>query len=85
MCIPHCWGGALVTAATMHLVSLLPDSTCGFDAEAPLLELDVTENPFRDKIIKQPFQLCDGYLDVPTGPGLGIEIDESAVLEYAVH
>lgn len=83
-CIPHCWGGALVTAATMHLVSLLPDSTCGFDAEVPLLELDVTENPFRDKIIKRPFQVCDGYLDVPTGPGLGIEIDESAVLNYAI-
>ena len=84
MCIPHCWGGALVTAATVHLVSLLPDATCGNDAEVPLLELDVTENPFRDIIVKQPFQVRDGYVDVPTAPGLGIEIDESAVKHYSV-
>ncbi len=83
-CIPHCWGGALVTAATIHLVSLLPDCTSAYDAEPPLLELDVTENPFRDIIVKQPFNVCDGYIDVPTGPGLGIEIDEAAVQHYAV-
>lgn len=84
ICVPHCWGGALVTAATIHLVALLPDVTSAHDAEVPLLELDVTENPFRDQIVKQPFQVRDGYLDVPTGPGLGIEIDEVAVKHYAV-
>lgn len=27
-------------------------------------------------LIKQPFQLKNGYLDLPTGPGLGVELDE---------
>jgi D-galactarolactone cycloisomerase len=83
-CIPHCWGGALVTAATIHLVSLLPDSTVGADCEPPLLELDVTENPFREDIVRERLQVREGYLDVPRGPGLGIEIDEEAVKRYAV-
>jgi galactonate dehydratase len=26
--------------------------------------------------LKQPFVVKDGYVDVPTGPGLGIEVDE---------
>ena len=84
MCIPHCWGGALTIAATLHLNSLLPDFTWGFETETPLLELDVTENPFREVIVKQPFRIRDGYVDVPTGPGLGVEIDEEALSHYAI-
>lgn len=83
-CMPHCWAGAIVTAATVHLVSLLPDATSGFEAEPPLLELDVTENPFRDEIVTQPLRVIDGHIAVPTGPGLGIEIDEAAVRRYSV-
>jgi L-alanine-DL-glutamate epimerase-like enolase superfamily enzyme len=29
------------------------------------------------------FRLADGRFTVPTGPGLGIEIDEAAVKKYA--
>jgi galactonate dehydratase len=29
--------------------------------------------------LKQPFVVKDGYLDIPTGPGLGIEVDEEAI------
>lgn len=31
--------------------------------------------------IKKPFVIRDGYMELPTGPGLGIEIDEEAVAE----
>ena len=39
-------------------------------------------DPFRDKIVARKFELKKGYFDVPTGPGLGIEIDESVVKKY---
>ncbi len=29
--------------------------------------------------MKTPFNLRQGYLDLPTGPGLGIELDENAL------
>jgi galactonate dehydratase len=29
--------------------------------------------------LKQPFVLRDGYIDLPTGPGLGIELDDAAI------
>jgi D-galactarolactone cycloisomerase len=83
LCIPHCWGGALSIAATLQLVSLLPDLSRSFEAELPLLELDVTENPFRDAIVRQPFVFREGMIEVPTGPGWGIEIDEDAVRHYS--
>jgi D-galactarolactone cycloisomerase len=80
--VPHCWGGAVTLAATLQLLALLPNPDLSMMPEQPLLELDVYENPFRDKIAKQPFELKSGYVDIPTGPGLGIEVLEEALPRY---
>jgi D-galactarolactone cycloisomerase len=84
-CIPHCWGGAITLAATLHVVSLLPDPSRLPGNEAPMLEYDVTENPFRTQLPTQPIEIqSDGNVAVPDGPGLGIEIDERAFERFAV-
>jgi D-galactarolactone cycloisomerase len=81
--LPHCYAGAIVIAATLQLNSLLPPHFQGFSGgDEPMQEFDVYENPFRDEIVTRKFKLNNGYLDVPTGPGLGIEINEEAVRKY---
>ena len=81
--LPHCWAGAIVIAATLQLNSLLPPHFQGFaGGDEPMLEFDVYENPFRDEIVTKQFELKKGYFDVPTTPGLGIEINEDAVRKY---
>ncbi len=35
--------------------------------------------------LKQPFRVRDGYLDLPAGPGLGIELDEDALEDKIGH
>lgn len=35
--------------------------------------------------IKQPFKVNKGYLELPTGPGLGIELDENAMADKINH
>jgi galactonate dehydratase len=35
--------------------------------------------------LKQPFKVREGYLDLPTGPGLGIELDENALADKIGH
>ncbi len=82
-CIPHCWAGALTFAATLHVCALLPAlSRLPGNAE-PLLEYDVTDNPFRDDVVLgDPFALRDGMVSVPQGAGLGIQIDEDALRRY---
>ncbi len=35
-------------------------------------------------LLKQPFEVKDGALEVPDGPGLGVEIDESRIPELLV-
>lgn len=84
-CVPHCWSGVIGIAATLQLLSLLPDATFGFSSEQPLLEHDQLENPFREELSPQPFKIdSQGYMAVPTRPGLGIEVDEAVVKKYLV-
>jgi D-galactarolactone cycloisomerase len=84
-CIPHCWGGAVMLAATLQVAALLPEPTRLPGTDAPMLEFDVTENPFRTQVcLGDPFALRDGTVQVPTAPGLGIQIDETALRRFAV-
>ncbi len=80
---PHCWAGAITIAATLQVLSLFPPHFLNSEVgDEPMMEFDVYENPFRDEIVTKKFELKKGYFDVPTGPGLGIEIDESVVKKY---
>ncbi len=81
--LPHCWAGAIVIAASLQLNSLLNVHYQGFaGGDEPMMEFDTYENPFREEIITKKFELKDGYFDVPTGPGLGIEINEEVIQKY---
>ena len=82
-CMPHCWAGGLVIAASVHLLSLLPDASWGRTTEVPMLELDYVENPFRTELMSRPVELKDGYVTVPTGPGLGVDVDEERLRFYS--
>lgn len=83
-CLPHCWGSAILIAATVQLLSLLPDPHPGFPTDTPMLELDQSENPWRTEIVDVPFVCRQGMVRVPARPGLGIEINEDVVQKYAV-
>ncbi len=84
-CMPHCWGGAIVVAATVHLLALLPDASWARTTETPMLEMDTAENPFRDELAGTQLHVgMDGLVAVPTAPGLGIEVDEEMVKRYTI-
>jgi D-galactarolactone cycloisomerase len=82
--VPHNWGTAIRTAAILHWVSTMPPLTEAIAAPAVQFELDCTEHPIRDAVVRQPFVIdpSDGCIAVPTGPGLGIEVIREAVEEY---
>ncbi len=39
---------------------------------------------YRDDLLKTPFRLVDGAVQVPEGPGMGAEVDEEKVQRYRV-
>jgi len=83
-CMPHCWGGAITIAATAQVASLLPDPHWGLPTDTPMLELDQSENPWRNELATNPLRQKNGFIQLPTGPGLGIEVNEDVVKAYAV-
>jgi muconate cycloisomerase len=43
---------------------------------------EVAGRYYTDDIVTEPFGYSDGHLSVPTGPGLGVELDEEKVAAY---
>lgn len=74
---PHTWLTDLLTAASLHANACLPRSL--------FLEYNVASGPMLREVIRNPIELADdGTIAVPEGPGLGIEIDETAVAKFRV-
>jgi D-galactarolactone cycloisomerase len=78
-CIPHSWNGAILNAATIHLAALLPEPTLMPGVGTPMVEFDVTENPFMSGLLRAPLPLVDGCFEVSDAPGLGLDLDLDAI------
>jgi L-rhamnonate dehydratase len=64
--------------AALHWLNAIPNALiCEFVAEVG--------TTLRDSITCQPVAAKDGYLEIPTEPGLGIDLDEDAVAQYRIH
>lgn len=67
------WGIGSQIAAKLHLGG----STKNIH---PVIEF--TEIMIHDTLLPESLELKDGYLDVPTGPGLGLELDPEKIEKY---
>jgi D-arabinonate dehydratase/D-galactarolactone cycloisomerase len=65
-------GSAIHFTATAHLASALPNTITS--------EYWIGGNPIGDCILETPLRLENGYLETPSGPGLGIQIREDVLL-----
>lgn len=84
---PHFWGTGISFAASLHLVSTLPFTHPKIVNEPyvnePVLEFDRTPHPVRETIT-DGFSVTNSRVKVPDGPGLGVDVDESAVERFTV-
>jgi L-alanine-DL-glutamate epimerase-like enolase superfamily enzyme len=69
--VPHCFSSGVLVAASLHFACTLERPTYS--------EYSVAESPLAGGLLAEPFTLDRGRLAVPTGPGLGIELDEDLV------
>ena len=74
--IPHSWSSDLLTAASLHLTA--------FQRRAEFVEFNTSQGPLSRMLVKDPLRMEDGYLRVPEGPGLGVEVDEAVIARYRV-
>lgn len=82
--IPHVWGTGIALAASLQLLAVLPHSPLRRTPREPILEFDRSEHPFRQAVLTQPLEHVRGVVRIPDGPGLGIEVDRTALRKYAV-
>jgi D-galactarolactone cycloisomerase len=83
-CVPHAWGTAIGLAATMHYLASLPFTPPCLVPVPPMLEYEQTFNPFRDELSSTDLTHKNGFVTVPNGPGLGIEIRREVLERYKV-
>ena len=67
---PHNPNGPVACAASVHLCAAIPNF---------LILETARDMPWHDKVQKVPLKIKDGYFELPTTPGLGIDLDESVI------
>lgn len=70
---PHNPLGPISLAAGLQIAASIPNFLCQEQVS------------LGEGYIKNPFKVRDGYVDLPTGPGLGIELDEEAMKDKIGH
>jgi len=71
---PHLYCGPIEGAANVQIAACSPNFL--------ILESIQTWGGFHAEILKQPIRWEDGYVIPPTGPGLGVELDEAVAAAH---
>lgn len=81
----HSWGTVLEVLAAAHFGVCWPEDVvewleypCYANSGRP----GMYPFPLADEILREPLDIANGCLAVPTGPGLGIEVNEGTVERY---
>lgn len=71
---PHNPSGPVANAATLQLAACCPNFC--------ILEIMYSDVSWRSAVTNEQLDYQDGYITIPSRPGLGIEIDEAACLAH---
>ena len=84
----------IASIAEAHYAMIAPHMACGPVAAAAAIQVDTcspnlliqeaNQGPLHHVIFKEPLVFENGFIIPPTGPGLGIELDESVVKRVEV-
>jgi L-alanine-DL-glutamate epimerase-like enolase superfamily enzyme len=75
-CAPHAWLSDLLKAASLHLNAYLMNSM--------YLEYNVSSASLLSTLCGNAIRMKDGYIPVPDGPGLGVEVDVKVLERFSV-
>ncbi len=71
---PHNPNGPIATAAAVHFALATPNWL--------IQETISSDVPWRHEVLDEPMEVQDGYIAVPSRPGLGVEVNEKAAAKY---
>jgi L-rhamnonate dehydratase len=75
--VPHAWKSGIIKAASLHCNAVMPDGIWQ--------EYCVADTPIAKSLTVQRLPIeADGYVAVPSTPGLGVDIDEDVLASLRV-
>jgi L-alanine-DL-glutamate epimerase-like enolase superfamily enzyme len=75
--VPHCWKTAIGIAASAHLAAAVPH--CPFIEYLPA---ELCDSALRRELADDGLVMQDGLLNLPSKPGLGIDLNPEALEKY---
>ncbi len=79
---PHVWASAVGQAASLQFIAAIPVANHSLFAAEPILEFDTSSHPFRESLTDAPLRHREGWVAIPTRPGLGIEVNRDVLQRY---
>lgn len=80
--IPHVWASGIGLAASLQFVATLPPAPLALNPIEPMLEYDQSSHPFRQDLIFGAITMQDGKVQIPSAPGIGVEINREIIERY---
>lgn len=74
--VPHAWKSGIIKAASLQCNAVIPD--------ALFQEYCVAETPINQTLTRERLPVEDGYVAIPTAPGIGVTLDDEVVEHYRV-
>ncbi|KUO48803.1 MAG: mandelate racemase [Desulfitibacter sp. BRH_c19] len=74
MLVPHGFSTGILVAASLHFLAAQPNGE--------LMEFCRSGSPLNSDLLVEPIKFEDGHLSIPTGSGLGIELNEEVLNKY---
>jgi L-alanine-DL-glutamate epimerase-like enolase superfamily enzyme len=72
----HTFKSGITIAASLHVMAAMP----GTD----VVEFCMADSPLRHDLTREKFQVVEGFIEVPHGPGLGVTVDLDTVACYRI-
>lgn len=83
--VPHTWGSSIGIHVALHFISNLESLPGRMFSPDFLLEFDQTENALREELTFPKLEMKNGKIQVPSSPGLGLEVNEDELHKFVNH
>ena len=80
--VPHVWASGIGLAASLQFLATLPPSPLALQPIEPMLEYDQSSHPFRQDLIFGAIRMENGRVQIPTGPGIGVEVNRDVIERF---
>lgn len=74
--MPHCAIGPVALSACIHLDAAIPNF---------LIQESVGPDRLHDDVVQRAWTIANGFVELPTAPGLGVEVDEKVAAKMTTY